>query len=90
MQIPEVPYMDSRQIKRKYNLNRGNLTVGGFRSDKGDYMIYILMPVITSYSIHYTKLYDVVVDNEKLFQTGLNKNQSVEDFMKSCNRHVAP
>lgn len=44
VQIPEVPYMDSRQIKRKYNLNRGNLTVGGFRSDKGDYMIYILMP----------------------------------------------
>ncbi|WP_059051366.1 FtsZ/tubulin family protein [Paenibacillus senegalimassiliensis] len=31
----------------------------------------------------------VVVDNEKLFQTGLNQNQSVEDFMKSCNRHVA-
>lgn len=31
----------------------------------------------------------VVVDNEKLFQTGLNKNQSVEDFMNSCNRHVA-
>lgn len=44
VQIPEVPYMDSRQIKRKYNLNRGNLTVGGFRSEKGDYMIYILMP----------------------------------------------
>lgn len=31
----------------------------------------------------------VVVDNEKLFQTGLNQSQSVEDFMKSCNRHVA-
>ncbi|MNW46796.1 Plasmid replication protein RepX [compost metagenome] len=31
----------------------------------------------------------VIVDNEKLFQTGLNQNQSVEDFMKSCNRHVA-
>lgn len=31
----------------------------------------------------------VVVDNEKLFQTGLNQNQSVEDFMRSCNRHVA-
>ncbi|WP_197260200.1 plasmid replication protein [Paenibacillus dendritiformis] len=31
----------------------------------------------------------VVVDNEKLFQTGLNQNQSVEDFMKACNRHVA-
>ncbi|MCE3203457.1 FtsZ/tubulin family protein [Paenibacillus sonchi] len=31
----------------------------------------------------------VVVDNEKLFQTGLHQNQSVEDFMKSCNRHVA-
>ncbi|MGG1880333.1 hypothetical protein ABDI30_22560 [Paenibacillus cisolokensis] len=44
VQIPKVPYMDSREIKRKYNLNRGNLTVGGFRSDKGDYMIYILMP----------------------------------------------
>ncbi|GIP08190.1 hypothetical protein J1TS5_03600 [Paenibacillus macerans] len=31
----------------------------------------------------------VVVDNEKLFQTGLHQNQSVEDFMKSSNRHVA-
>lgn len=31
----------------------------------------------------------VVVDNEKLFQTGLNQNQSVEDFMRSSNRHVA-
>lgn len=31
----------------------------------------------------------VVVDNEKLFQTGLHQNQSVEDFMKSCNRHIA-
>lgn len=31
----------------------------------------------------------VVVDNEKLFQTGLSQSQSVEDFMKSCNRHVA-
>ncbi|MBY9079562.1 plasmid replication protein [Paenibacillus sp. HN-1] len=31
----------------------------------------------------------VVVDNEKLFQTGLNQNQSVEDFMRTCNRHVA-
>ncbi|WP_051290023.1 FtsZ/tubulin family protein [Paenibacillus massiliensis] len=31
----------------------------------------------------------VVVDNEKLFQMGLNQSQSVEDFMKSCNRQVA-
>ncbi|KHF31357.1 Plasmid replication protein RepX [Paenibacillus sp. P1XP2] len=31
----------------------------------------------------------IVVDNEKLFQTGLSQSQSVEDFMKSCNRHVA-
>lgn len=31
----------------------------------------------------------VVVDNERLFQTGLNQNESVEDFMRSCNRHVA-
>lgn len=31
----------------------------------------------------------VVVDNEKLFQTGLNQKQSVEDYMRTCNRHVA-
>lgn len=42
VRIPEVPFMDSRSIKRKYNLNRGNLTVGGFSTESGDYMIYIL------------------------------------------------
>lgn len=30
----------------------------------------------------------VVVDNDKLFQAGLNQNQTVEDFMKFCNRYV--
>lgn len=44
VQIPGVPFMDSRVIKRKYHLNRGNLTVGGFSTSEGDYMIYILMP----------------------------------------------
>ncbi|MCE3203455.1 hypothetical protein [Paenibacillus sonchi] len=44
VRIPEVPFMDSRAIKRKYHLNRGNLTVGGFRTAEGDYMIYLLMP----------------------------------------------
>lgn len=44
VQMSEVPFMDSRAIKRKYNLNRGNLTVGGFSVNEEDYMIYILMP----------------------------------------------
>lgn len=42
LRIPTVEYMDSRSIKREYQLNRGNLTVGGFRTAHGDYMIYIL------------------------------------------------
>lgn len=44
VQIPDVPFMDSRAIKQKYSLNRGNLTVGGFSIESGDYMIYILRP----------------------------------------------
>lgn len=43
VQIPGVPFMDSREIKKKYHLNRGNLTIGGFSSSEGDYMIFILM-----------------------------------------------
>ncbi|MNI52507.1 hypothetical protein D3C73_1072970 [compost metagenome] len=39
-----MTYLDSRAIKRKYKLNRGNLTVGGFSSEDGDYMIFILNP----------------------------------------------
>lgn len=33
----------------------------------------------------------IVVDNEQLFQVGLaqEKSSSVEEFMKSCNRHIA-
>ena len=42
IRLPEVVYMDSRVIKRKYKLNRGNLTVGGFSNEHGDYMIFIL------------------------------------------------
>ncbi|ALP37986.1 hypothetical protein ASL14_19130 [Paenibacillus sp. IHB B 3084] len=42
IRLPDVIYMDSRAIKRKYNLNRGNLTVGGFNNEKGDFMIFIL------------------------------------------------
>ncbi|MFJ2043934.1 replication-relaxation family protein [Paenibacillus taichungensis] len=42
VQIPGIPFMDSREIKKKYHLNRGNLTVGGFSNHQGDYMIFIL------------------------------------------------
>lgn len=42
IRIPNVTYLDSRAIKRKYKLNRGNLTVGGFTYEDGDYMIFIL------------------------------------------------
>ncbi|MBG9796068.1 hypothetical protein ABD76_28010 [Paenibacillus dendritiformis] len=44
VRIPEGDFMDSRAIKRKHQLNRGNLTVGGFATQQGDYMIYILRP----------------------------------------------
>ncbi|GIP08188.1 hypothetical protein J1TS5_03580 [Paenibacillus macerans] len=42
IRVPDVMYMDSRAIKRKYVLNRGNLTVGGFSHEGGDYMVFIL------------------------------------------------
>ncbi|MDY7989838.1 hypothetical protein UY286_05050 [Paenibacillus polymyxa] len=42
VRIPEVHFMDSRAIKRKHILNRGVLTVGGFITEQGDYLIYIL------------------------------------------------
>jgi DNA-binding PadR family transcriptional regulator len=37
-----VPYLDSRAFKRKHELNRGELVVGGFENKGGDYALYIL------------------------------------------------
>lgn len=37
-----ITYLDSRMIKRKYSLNRGDLVLGAFSVISGDYMIYIL------------------------------------------------
>lgn len=42
VRMPERKYLDSRAIKRRYELNRGNLTVGGFETERGDYMVYVL------------------------------------------------
>lgn len=42
--IPEVPYKDSRGIKRKHQLNRGELTVGAFETNQGDHLLYVLQP----------------------------------------------
>lgn len=40
--VKHVPYLDSRAIKRKYNLNRGDLVLGSLSPSEGDYMLYIL------------------------------------------------
>ncbi|MBY9079560.1 replication-relaxation family protein [Paenibacillus sp. HN-1] len=40
--IPEVPFLDSRAIKKRHGLNRGDRTVGGFTAEDGDYLIYVL------------------------------------------------
>ena len=37
-----LTFLDSRMIKRKYSLNRGDLVLGAFSVSSGDYMIYIL------------------------------------------------
>lgn len=42
LRISEIPFLDSRRIKRKYHLNRGDLLLGGFETTQGDYTIYIL------------------------------------------------
>lgn len=51
IKMPEVGYLDSRAIKRKYNLNRGNLTVGGFQGEKGDYMIFLLQENVIKHTL---------------------------------------
>lgn len=51
LRIPAVEYLDSRSIKQEYRLNRGNLTVGGFRTDQGDYMIFILHDLATDQTL---------------------------------------
>lgn len=35
-------FLNSRQIKKKQQLNRGDLIAGAFESDEGDYCIYVL------------------------------------------------
>lgn len=40
--VSHIPYLDSRAIKRKYNLNRGDLVLGALSPPEGDYMLYIL------------------------------------------------
>ncbi len=44
VRIPEVNYLDSRAIKRKHALNRGDLVMGTFETGHGDYGVYILQP----------------------------------------------
>lgn len=42
LRIPEIPFLDSRRIKKKYHLNRGDLLLGCFETTQGDYTIYML------------------------------------------------
>lgn len=40
--MPTVPFMDSRAVKRKYSMNRGDLTLGAFSKAEDDLLIYIM------------------------------------------------
>lgn len=40
--VPNVKYLDSRGIKKKHEMNRGNLVAGGFEDSRGSFLIYII------------------------------------------------
>lgn len=42
LSMPDIAFSDSRAIKRKYSMNRGDRVVGGFNVGEGDYLVYIL------------------------------------------------
>lgn len=40
--LPEIPYLDSRTFKRKHEMNRSELVLGGFELPDGDCALYIM------------------------------------------------
>lgn len=40
--VPNVPYLDSRSIKKKHDMNRGDLVAGGFVKEQSSFLIYII------------------------------------------------
>lgn len=51
LNLPQLTFLNSRQIKRKFQLNRGNLVAGAFSMGDKDHFLYVLQEEVKEHTL---------------------------------------